>query len=157
MLSHSTLCTIFAQCLWSSSLNSEMWKLITWNLGKIFKIKLCQCWSLHGFQTLHFICKWFGCKLLLQSIQNHSRHSFPTFQCSHLKWQYCLIRILRRCPFQGQALDSIQKMQICSFALCLLRDQWMIERLSKAMRSAASIRTFRFVSMPYVYSEIKEW
>ena len=31
-----------------------------------------QRWSLHGFQTSHFICHLFGCKLWLQSIQNHA-------------------------------------------------------------------------------------
>ena len=32
----------------------------------------CQRWSLHAFQTSHFICDQFGCKLNLQSIQNHA-------------------------------------------------------------------------------------
>ena len=32
-----------------------------------------QCRSLHGFQTSHFICNRFDCKLWLLSIQNHVR------------------------------------------------------------------------------------
>ena len=36
----------------------------------------CQRWSLHCFQTSHFICDQFGCKLWLVSIQNHSWHHF---------------------------------------------------------------------------------
>ena len=45
----------------------------------------CQYWSLYGLQTKHFICNKFGCKLWLWSIQNHARHSFQAFACSHLK------------------------------------------------------------------------
>ena len=41
-----------------------------------WKSKLRVVRSLHCFQTLHFICNWFGCKLWLQSIQNHARHRF---------------------------------------------------------------------------------
>ena len=59
---------------------------------------------------------------------------------------------LSRCPFFEQiadldlllcrqiavfAQDSTRNMLICSYALLLLRDQWMIERLSKAMSAAA--------------------
>ena len=53
----------------------------------------CQRWSLHGFQTSHFICYRFGCKLWLQLIQNHARHRFQAFARSHLKSLCCSIRI----------------------------------------------------------------
>ena len=45
-----------------------------------------QCWSLHDFQTLHFICDWIGCKLCLQLVKNHDRHCFQSFELSHLKY-----------------------------------------------------------------------
>ena len=44
--------------------------------------------SLHGLQAQIFICNCFGCKLWLQSIQNHARHCLLVFLHSHLKfWQ----------------------------------------------------------------------
>ena len=90
-------------------------------LLKKLRIKIqsvsCQCWSLYGFHTAHFM-----------------RH--------HLKLLCCLIGIWAlRLPFLGQDVnldlllctDSIWKMLFCCYALFLLRDQWMIERLSKAI------------------------
>ena len=44
-----------------------------------------QRWSLHGFQTSHFICNLFGCKLWLLSIQNHALHCFQAFASCHLR------------------------------------------------------------------------
>ena len=59
---------------------------------KIFKKRsyrsfFSQCRSFYGFQTLHFICNQYGCKLLLQLIQNQSRDCFSAFACWHLKLQ----------------------------------------------------------------------
>ena len=48
---------------------------------------------LHGFQTLHFICNRFGCKLWLISIQIHTRNHFQVFAHHHLKLLRCLIGI----------------------------------------------------------------
>ena len=53
----------------------------------------CQGWPLHDFQTLHFICNRFGCKLWLLSIQIHAWHRFQAFACCHLKSLCCSIRI----------------------------------------------------------------
>ena len=53
----------------------------------------CQRWSLHGFQTSHFICDRFGCKFWSKSIQNHARHRFKAFARRHLKSLRCSIRI----------------------------------------------------------------
>ena len=61
----------------------------------------CQRWSLHGFQTSHFICNRFGCKPWLQSIQNHARHHFKAFARCHLK-------SLCRRPFLRQLVDLDQ-------------------------------------------------
>ena len=41
--------------------------------------------GLQGFQTLHFICYQFGCKLWLQSIQNHARDHSQAFAHRYLK------------------------------------------------------------------------
>ena len=46
-----------------------------------------------GFQTMHFICNWVGCKHWLWSIQRHATHSILAC-CAHhhLKLLSCLIR-----------------------------------------------------------------
>ena len=106
----------------------------------------CQCWSLHGFQTLHFICYLFGCKLWLQSIQNYAWHRFQAFARRHLKSLLCSIRIwadafssdrssIHTCCF---AQDLIRNMQFCSYVIFLLRDEWMIERFSEAAEAMGS-------------------
>ena len=68
----------------------------------------CRRWSLYGFQTLHFICDQFGCKLWLLSIQNHAWHRFQAFACrpGHLKSLRCSISNLSRRPFLGQLFDT---------------------------------------------------
>ena len=53
----------------------------------------CQRWSLHGFQTSHFICDQFGSKLWLRSIQNH--HGTPDIVSKLLRvaiWSRCAAR-----------------------------------------------------------------
>ena len=90
----------------SSSSTSEQWELRTWNLDKLLtkadcsknlqienRSSSCQCWSLNGFQTSHFICNQFGCKLWLLLVQNHARHRFQAFALCHLKSLCCAIRI----------------------------------------------------------------
>ena len=56
----------------------------------------CQPWSLHCFQTLHYICDRFGCKIWMQSIQNHARHRIQAFarrvtMCAAI-WSHCAVR-----------------------------------------------------------------
>ena len=88
--------------------------------------------------NISFIFNLFGCKLWLQSIQNHARHSFKVFTHSHLKSLCCLLGIWADCitvtPFSRTG---------CQF------------------RSAALHRiqfgTCWFVHMPYFYSETIEW
>ena len=76
--------------------------------------------------TINFHLLPIGCKLWLKLIQNHARHHFPASE--HV--QCCL--------FRSAALHSILfcNMLICCYALVLVRDQQMIERLSIAMRTA---------------------
>ena len=111
----------FAQCSWSSSSTSEKRELnlkfrtdlrdqliVGWSVTQMisFNCKLqkrnlqtknlclsCQCRSIHSFQTLHFVCNHFGCKLWFQSIQDRARHRFQAFARCHLKWQCCSIWI----------------------------------------------------------------
>ena len=104
----------------------------------------CQRWSLHGFQTSHFICYLFGCKLWLLSIKNYAWHCFQAFALLHLKSMCCSIQLwadalsldrslIQTCCF---AQDSIGNMWFCSYAIFLLTDEWMVERLSEAMGAA---------------------
>ena len=53
------------------------------------------------FQTSHFICNLFGCKLWLQSIQNHcdSWHCFQAVARSHLKLLCCSKKKSEQMPF----------------------------------------------------------
>ena len=97
--------------------------------------------SLHCFKTSPFICNGFGCKLWLQSIQNHATHRFQAFLHRHLKSLYCSIGIRADAPLQDSSSIYIcclaqDLICICSFALFLLRDQLMIERLSEAIGAA---------------------
>ena len=73
----------------------------------------CQRWSLHAFQTSHFICNRFGCKLWLQLIQNHARHHFHAFEPTI--WSWCAVRVESEqtpfplsCLFRPAALHRIQ-------------------------------------------------
>ena len=80
------------------------------------------------------------CKLWLQSIQNHARHRFNAFARVHLKSLCCSIRIWTDALFLDRssistccfAQDSIWNMLFCSDVIFLLRDEWMIKRLSEA-------------------------
>ena len=51
---------------------------------KLVLSTVTQHWSLHRFQTSHFICYLFGCKFWLGSIQNHAWHCFQAFAHRHL-------------------------------------------------------------------------
>ena len=95
-----------------------------------------QRWSLHGFQPLHFVCDLFGCKLWLQSIQNHDWHRFQAFARSHLK------------------SDS-------RWAVWFESEQTPFPRTGRQSGPAAWYRirigTCSFVSTSYFYSENNEW
>ena len=95
----------------------------------------CQRWSLHGFQTLHFICNLFGSKLWLQSIQNYAWHCFQAFARRHLKSLRCSIWIwadalssdrssIQTCCF---AQDSIRNISFCSYVInfCSETNEWL--------------------------------
>ena len=72
------------------------------------------------------------------------RHHFQAFARHHKKLLCCSIRIWADALFWDRssikihsfALDSIWNMLLCSYVAVLLRDQWMIKRLSKAMGAA---------------------
>ena len=67
-------------------------KLLKKSSNQKLKVVL-STWSLHCFQTIHFICDRFDCKLWLQSFHNHARHHFQAFARCHLKSLCWLIRI----------------------------------------------------------------
>ena len=92
-----------------------------------------QCTFLHDFQTLHFICYLFGCKLLLQSIQNHCRDSFQAFAHRHLEW-LCFSLESELTPFCRTG---------CQFRSATLHRIWF--------------RTCWFVPMSCFYSEASDW
>ena len=100
--------------------NSSNWKL---------KLVLSRP-RLHGLQTSHFICNWFGCKLWLQSIQIHVRHSFQAFALCRSEVAVLFNLNLSRHPgsqFRSAALQMIR------FGTCC------------------------FVPISYSYSETKDW
>ena len=124
-----SLWTFFNQCSSSRSLPTETWKVRTWNLAQIFKIKtflrlmpragrllkesLNLKSKLHGIQTLLFICNSFGCKLQLQFIQHHTRDCFKAFAWCPLKWLCCFKSdqtpfARAGCGFRSAALQRIQ-------------------------------------------------
>ena len=142
------------------SSTSKKWELTTWNLGQIFEIEFarfvtgqyysrwlfkadcprnlhqsssCQSWSLHGFQTLHFICDQLGCK----------------FGCNRFRItpdivsKLLLAAIWRRC------------------AVLFEFEQTPFSRTGCWFRSAALHRirfgTCCFVAMSYFYSETNDW
>ena len=84
----------------------------------------------HGFQTSHFICDQFGCKLWLLSIQNYDRHRFPAFSPRHLKSLFDSNMSI--CPVLRQVFDldmllctdSIRNTRFCSYVIFVLKDQW---------------------------------
>ena len=97
----------------------------------------CQYWSLHGFQTWHFICDWFGCKLWLQLIQNNAWYCFQAFARRHLKSLHCLILIwadalfldrssIKTCRF---AQDSIRNMLSRQFYGNFISHEKQIDKL----------------------------
>ena len=67
-------------------------------------------WSLHGFQTSHFICDQFGYKLWLQSTQNHARHRFqlPSFCMPPSEVAVLFNSNLSRRRFLGQVALHLQ-------------------------------------------------
>ena len=128
-------------------------------------ISSCQRWSLHGFQTLNFICDRFGCKLWLLLIQNHAWHSFLAFALHSRKLMLCLIQIwadtlsldmssIQTCCF---AQDSIENMQFCSYVIYLLRDEWMAKRFSEAMGAALVATTSCQFYRYFISHEKKKW
>ena len=120
--------------------------------------------STHGFQTSHFICDQFGCKLSLRSIQNYALHRFQAFACRNPKSLRCSIR--RRIwadalPWKGRryrptALHRIRNMWFCSY-IFLLRDEWMIERFSEAMGSALVCNNFSPILWKFHFTWKKRW
>ena len=124
-----------------------------------------QCLSLYDFQKLHFIWDWFGCKLWLSLIQNHARHRFQAFAHSHMKLLCCLIRIWA--DFQARSFLSHVSVLDLHLLLCtgfnsenyvlylwhfLLRDQWMIERLSESMTTVLVCNNLDFMLIPWKIS-----
>ena len=94
-----------------------------------------QCRSLHAFQTLHFICYWFGCKTLFWSDQ------FRTML---------------------EIISKLLCMAIWSHSAVLLEsEQTPFARTCSQFRSAALHRIqfgiWGFVPMPYLDSETNEW
>ena len=81
---------------WSENLQIENWS------------SSCQGWSLYGFQTSHFFCDRFGCKLWLHSIQNHAWHRFQAFASRHLKFDgRCAVRFeTEQTPFPRTGRNS---------------------------------------------------
>ena len=65
----------------------------------------CQHWSLHGFQTWHFICNRFGCKTFV-AINSESRLTlFPTFCAPPSEVAVLFYSNLSGCPFLRQVID----------------------------------------------------
>ena len=106
--------------------------------SKIFELQIqavSSMWSLHGFQTLHFICNQFGCKRLLPLKQNYARHCFLAFARHHLKSLCCFIQIWADALFldrssiwicsDSAALHTIQSKQAVLF-LCHIFTKWPI-------------------------------
>ena len=141
----------------------------------------CQHWSLHhdGFQILHFIWNWFGCKLLLKSIQNHTRHSFQAFS-------HCAVQLeSEQTPFPWTGSISFATNWAANFgcnwfrimpdivskhlhtpirsccAVLLESEQtpfpWKGLWLGSAALHRIRFGTCNFVPMLYFYSETNEW
>ena len=106
------------------------------SLNRKSKLVLCQRWSLHGFQTSHFIYYQLGCKLWLQLTQDHTRHRFQAFARRHLKsLSPCADRFeSEQTPFP-----------------------WTGRRLRSAALHRILFRTCCFVPMSCFYSGTNEW
>ena len=111
--------------------------------GRLLKISKIENWSLSlplQIATWPFIRCQFGCKLWLPLIQNHARHCFQAFCTPPVQFNLNL----NRHPFLGQVADL--DLLLCTgfnsehayLFLChiFLKDQWMIEKLSKTMKKA---------------------
>ena len=70
-------------------------------------------------KRLHFICHWLGCKLWLQSIQNHTRRRFQAL-CSVI-WSLCAVQFESFLQtgrwFRSAALQCLHRIQFgtCGF------------------------------------------
>ena len=126
----------------------------------------CQRWSLHGFQTSHFICYRFGSVQILVAIDSELRlTSFPSFCAQPSEVTALFDWNLSRRPFLRQVVNtdlllctgSIRNMRFCSCVIFLLRDEWMIERLSEAMGAAWSATTSRWFHENFIPHEDKKW
>ena len=89
------------------------------------------------------------CKLWLPRLSIHycARHRFQAFARRHLNYSW--VPVLFEWNLSGPVLFLDRSSiwicwfaQICSYAFFVLRDQWMIERLSKAMSSALVCNKF---------------
>ena len=75
----------------------------------------CQRWSLRGFQTSHFICDWFCCKLWLLSNQNNAAPCltlFPSFCAPQSEVAALFYSNLSRRHFLGQVVYL--DLQLCT-------------------------------------------
>ena len=113
-------------------------KLQNWKLKLVLS-----AWALvttvHGFQTLHFICYRFGCKLWLWLIQNHARHRFQAFARAHTQPSEVAVLFasnLSRKPFLRQVVDL-------DLLLCTLH--------------RIQFGTCCFIPMSYFHSETNGW
>ena len=143
----------------SCSSTAEKWGLRTRNWGLISKIEplmiiwadcsenlkienwisSCQCRSLHSFQRFHFICHLFGCKF---------------FGCNQLRIMPDIVSKLLR----------VAIWRSCAFLL--ESEQTPFSRIGNWFRSPESCSaashmfqfgTCRFIPMPYIYTQTKEW
>ena len=116
---------------------ADCWK----NLQIENRTSSCQRWSLHRFQASHFICNRFGWNVGCNRIRI-TPDIVSKLLCEAI-WSRCAVlfeseqtpfpRTGRRCCF---AQNSMWNMLFCSYVIILLRDQWLIERLSQAMGAA---------------------
>ena len=129
----------------------------------------CQHCSLHGFQILHFICYWCGCKFWLRLIPESRLTSFPSFCTPPSQVTVLFFLNLSRRPFLRQVVDSLgfrpAALHRIRFGTCYLnlsrRPSLRQVVDSLGFRPAALHRiqfgTCYFVPMSYFYSETNEW
>ena len=100
--------------------------------------------------TFHLLPIWLQTLVAIDSESYLT--SFPRFCAPPSEVAVLFDSNLSRLPFLGQVvdLDSIQNMLFCSYVIFLLRDQWLIERLSEAM-GAALVRN-NFSPIPSKFS-----
>ena len=103
----------------------------------------CQRWSLHGFQTSHFICNWFDCKVVSANFGCNQFRIMPDIVSKLLRaaiWSCCaqcaVLFESEQSPFPGQ---------------------WTGYRLISAALHRIQSWTSCFVPMSYFYSETIEW